>query len=579
MGLTFDHEVVIAGAGPVGLSLAIELGRRGVSCLLLERDPTTKSYPKMDRTNARTMEMYRRIGIAERVRALGYPPDVPMDVFFVTRLCDPPLATLRYPSVAAYRELIAASNDGTLPLEPYQLVSQNDLEPLLVSVARETPNVTVRFGCELVEFDQDEAGVTVRTRSRDGTEAGAEEDVRSIYLVGTDGGSSTVRKSLGIELSGRGGISSQVQVIFGSDDLFDKIPIGKGRHYNFTDDGVRTLVVQGSRREFTAHTYLAPDADVEAAIRQVVGFPFRMEIRHVIPWRQHLLVADRFRDGRVFLAGDAVHLVIPSGGLGMNTGVGDAFDLAWKMAATLQGWGGPGLLDAYEAERRPVALRNTEASGWAAAGVPIWRALIRPPVSDDTPEGAALRREIGASAEVNHARMHGMVGAEMGYSYAGSALVAHEPGNAAEWEVSAYTPHARPGGRLPHVWLSDGRAMQDALGDDFNLLDLRGDLDTAAMEAAFALAGAPLSVVRMDEPNSRSVYGCSILLLRPDLHVAWRGDHLATDPASLDALVAMAIGRGAPVPSGIDPTLLAPGPTFRGFGQTMSSAADAAGQV
>ena len=309
---------------------------------------------------------------------------------------------------------------------------------------------------------------------------------------------------------------------------------------------------------------------MEAAIRQVVGFPFQMEIRHVIPWRQHLLVADRFRDGRVFLAGDAIHLVIPSGGLGMNTGVGDAFDLAWMLAATLRGWGGPGLLDAYEAERRPVALRNAEASGWAAAGVPTWRALIRPHVADDTPAGAALRREIGASAEVNHARMHGMVGVEMGYSYAGSALVAHEPGNAAEWEVSSYTPHTRPGVRIPHVWLSDGRAMQDALGDDYNLLDLRGDLGTAALEAAFALAGAPLSVLQIDEPHARSVYGCSILLLRPDLHVAWRGDHLATDPASLDALVAMAIGRGAPVPSGVDATLLAAGPTFRGFGQTKS---------
>lgn len=543
----------------MGLCLAIELGRRGVRCLLLERDLTTKGYPKMDRSNARTMELFRRIGIAERVRALGYPPDVPMDVFIVTRLCDPPLAVLPYPSVGEYRQLIAACEDGTLPLEPYQLVSQNDLEPLLVEVARETPNVTVRFGCELVDFDQDGDGVTVRTRTADGTEA----QLRAAYLVGTDGGSSTVRKRLGIELSGQGGIGSQTQVIFGSEDLFDKIPIGKGRHYNFCDPGVRTLVVQGSRREFTAHTYLPPDADLAAAIRNVVGFDFDLQIRHVIPWRQHLLVADRFRDRRVFLAGDAIHLVIPTGGLGMNSGVGDAFDLAWKLAGTLAGWGGSALLDAYEAERCPVALRNVEASGWAAAGVPVWRALIRPEVGDDTPDGAALRAEIGAVAAVNHARMHGMVGVELGYSYAGSALVATEPGNVAEWEISSYSPHTRPGARIPHVWLSDGRAMQDCLGDDYNLIDLNGDLDTAAVEAAFARVGAPLSILRVDEPKVRAVYGCSLLLVRPDLHVAWRGDHVPADAA---AVVAMATGRGASVASGIGGPSSAKGPTFRGFG-------------
>ena len=557
--------MIIAGAGPVGLTLAIELGRRGVSCLLVERDPTTKSYPKMDRTNARTMEMFRRIGIAERVRALGYPPDVPMDVYFVTRLCDPPLAVLRYPSVGQYRQLIVERNDGTLPLEPYQLVSQNDLEPLLVEVARETPNVTVRFGCELVGFDQDDEGVTVQfaTATGDGPHA-----LRAAYLVGTDGGSSTVRKRLGIELSGRGGISSQTQVIFGSEDLFNKIPIGKGRHYNFCDDGVRSLVVQGSRREFTAHTYLPPDADPEAAIRRVVGFDFSMEIRHVIPWRQHLLLADRFRNRRVFLAGDAIHLVIPSGGLGMNSGVGDAFDLAWKLAGTLAGWGGPGLLDSYEAERRPVGTRVVEASGWAAAGVPIWRSLLQPHIAADSAEGAALRAEVGASAELNHARMHGMVGAEMGYTYAGSTLVANEPGNTADWERSSYTPHTRPGVRIPHVWLSDGRALQDLLSDDYNLVDLSGRLDASTVQAAFARAGAPLSVVQLDEPRARAVYGCTVLLLRPDLHVAWRGETIPTDMADIEALVAMAVGKGPSVPSGIDPTNTAAGagPTFRGFG-------------
>jgi 2-polyprenyl-6-methoxyphenol hydroxylase-like FAD-dependent oxidoreductase len=556
-------QVIIAGAGPVGLTLAIDLGRRGIGCLLLERDPGTKPFPKMDRTNARSMELYRRIGIADRIRGLGYPPDVPMDVFITTRLCDPPLVRLQYPSVGEYRDLIAACDDGSMPLEPYQLVSQNDLEPLLVEVARSTPGVEVRFGCELVSFEQDGAGVTVHTRNLDGS-AGVE---RAEYLVGTDGGTSTVRKQLGIELSGRGGLNEQTQVIFGSDDLFEKIPIGKGRHYNFTSDHVRTLVVQGSRREFTAHTYLPPDADLESAIREVVGFDFEMDIRHVIPWRQNLLVADRFRAGRVLLAGDAVHLVIPTGGLGMNSGVGDAFDLSWKLAGTLHGWGGPGLLDSYEAERRPVALRNVEASGWAASGVPIWRELRRPWLTDDTPEGAANRAEVAASAELNHSRMHGMVGVELGYTYADSAIVADEPGNPAEWDINDYTPHTRPGVRISHVWLSDGRAMQDVLGDDYTLLDL-GDppSDPAQLVAAFRRAGAPVEVVPLDAPHAREVYGCPLLLLRPDLHVAWRGEHLPANQDELDALVAMVTGNGPRVASGLTDPLPTDGPVFSGFG-------------
>jgi 2-polyprenyl-6-methoxyphenol hydroxylase-like FAD-dependent oxidoreductase len=567
---TAETQVIVAGAGPVGLTLAIDLGRRGVEVLLLERDRTTKPFPKMDRSNARTMELYRRIGIVDAVRARGYPPEVPMDVFIVNRLCDPPLAVLEYPSVAEYRDLIDATDDGTLPLEPYQLVSQNDLEPLLAEIASGTPGVTVAFGRELVSFTQDGGGVTVQARrtgdAADGWGgAGTITEVRADYLVGTDGGSSTVRKQLGIELSGRADISRQTQVIFGSDDLFDRIPIGKGRHYNFTDPEVRTLVVQGSRREFTAHTSLDRDDDLEAAIRRVVGFDFDMEIRHVIPWRQHLLVADRFRDGRVFLAGDAIHLVIPTGGLGMNSGVGDAFDLSWKLAGTLEGWGGPGLLDSYEAERRPVALRNVEASGWAAAGVPVWKALIGPAIADDTPAGEALRAEVGASAEVNHGRMHGMVGVEMGYTYAGSDLVAVEQGNEAEWEISSYTPHTRPGVRIPHVWLADGVPIQDRLGDGYNLVDLAGHADVEPVRAAFERAGAPVSVLRSDESRARQVYGCSVLVLRPDLHVAWRGD-AAPRTDEVDQLVAMATGHGPPVRSGLDGDRDPAGPTFVGFG-------------
>ncbi|MGO8916839.1 MAG: FAD-dependent monooxygenase [Stellaceae bacterium] len=527
------YDVIVAGAGPVGLTLAIDLGRRGVRCLLMERNATTAPWPKMDRSNARTMEFYRRIGIVDRVRALGYPPENPMDVFIVTRLCDPPLAVLPYPSVAESRARIAACRDGSLPLEPYQLVSQNKLEPLLKEVAEATPNVTVRYGCELVDFDEDDTGVRVTARLLDGSE----EMVHAAYLVGCDGGVSTVRKKLGIKLEGQGGIQQVCQVIFGSRDLYERIPIGKGRHYNFAHPNGSVLVAQGCRTEFTLHSSLPPDTDFEPVIRGLVGFPCEIDIRHVVQWRQNLLVAEHYRDRRVFLAGDAIHLVIPTGGLGMNTGVGDAFDLSWKLAGVIKGWGGPGLLDGYEQERRPIGLRNRDASGWAAAGVPIWRRLITPQIRDDTPEGAALRAEIAASAAINHRRMHEMRGVEFGYSYAGSPLIADEPGNVAEWDTCIYTPHTGPGVRVPHMWLRDGRALQDVMGDGYTLLDLAGQCETRPVEAAFRALGAPLEVLRLDEPRIRDVYGCTVLLLRPDLHIAWRGDGAPDDAAGLAARV------------------------------------------
>jgi 2-polyprenyl-6-methoxyphenol hydroxylase-like FAD-dependent oxidoreductase len=524
-------EVVIAGAGPVGLILAIELGRRDVSCVLLEREPTTAPWPKMERCNARTMEIFRRMGVVDRVRDLGFPPQNRMDVFICTRLADEPLAILRHLSVAEARALTAASTDGSLPLEPYQLVSQNKLEPLLKSIADETPNVTVRYGCELVDLTRhpcDDA-VTVRTSGHPDTV------IRAAYVVGADGGRSTVRKRVGIPLEGDGGLASVVQVIFRSTTLYERIRIGHGRHYAFLDAGESTLVVQGDRQEFTLHTKLPADTDFEPVIRDLVGFDFDLEILHVVPWQHNLLVAARYRDGRVLLAGDSAHLVIPTGGLGMNTGVGDAIDLAWKLAATLQGWGGPRLLESYEMERRPVALRNREASRWAAEGVVTWRRLQQ--------SGLEPGPSLATAAAHHQNKMHIMRGVELGYSYSGSSIIASEGPGPATWDTVVYEPSARPGARIPHMWLRDGRALQDLLGPDWTLLDIRSAdrrhaeplLDGLA--AALTQLGAPLRRLDLDDEALVAVYGASLLLVRPDLHVAWRGDAPPADPVVLARLV------------------------------------------
>jgi 2-polyprenyl-6-methoxyphenol hydroxylase-like FAD-dependent oxidoreductase len=527
-------QVIIVGAGPVGLTLAIDLGRRGVRCILLEQKAAPQFLPKMERCNARTMEIYRRMGIAKKIRGAGFPRDAPMDVFIVTSLIEPPLLHLPYPSVAQAQAEIAACNDGTLPLEPYQLISQYTLEPLLKSVAETMPNVDVRYGCEFISFEQDASGVRARVKSGNNiTEIGA------LYLVGCDGGGSAVRRQLGIKLSGEANLMQFLQALFRCDDLFERIPIGNGRHYHVADAQHSFLIVQDSTRHFTLHATVESADEMKAAFERVVAMPMQYEMLSCAPWRQNLLLADKYAEGRVFLAGDAVHLMIPTGGLGMNSGVGDAIDLSWKLAATLEGWGGPDLLASYEIERRQVGANNVEASRYASRGRRAWRAAYKPNIRDNTPEGAATRANLAAVADIEQRKSNEMVGAELGYRYAGSPLVWPEPGEAPAPDFMTYVPTTFPGARLPHVWRDDGTAVQDHIYfDRYTLLMLGGTkVNVVPLLQRFVVFSTPLAVVEIPDARVREVYGYDLLLLRPDMHVLWRGNRLPENPSKL-ALIA-----------------------------------------
>lgn len=522
-------QVLVVGAGPVGLTLAIDLGRRGVDCLLVDQLLDPLGLPKMERCNARTMEIYRRMGLADTIRAASYPSDVAMDVCVMGTMAEEPWVRLSYPSVDEAKATIAACGDGSEPLEPYQVVSQYTLEPMLRSVAEGEPCVTTGFGWELTELRQDGGGVTAKVQTPAGPET-----VQASYLVGCDGGRSTVRKQIGIALSGDGSIARRNQVFLRSEDFFDLCPSEPGRMYFFANADESIVTVQDDRRHFSFHTSCFGDEDdLRRVIDTTLGLPVTYEIIAATPWTLHLLVADRLTVGRVHLAGDAAHLMIPAGGLGLNTGIGDAIDLSWKLAATLAGWGGPQLLASYEIERGAVARRNREASRYAAQGQVDWRAAVRPDIDEDTPEGRGTRLAVIRLASVEQRKTHEMVGTELGYRYETSPIVCQEQGFWPPDVREVYVPTARPGARLPHHWLSDGRPLQDVLGPDFNLLQLDGGHVGTELAGAITDRGAAVAVVQLDEPVLAEALRGTSILVRPDLHVSWRGSADPDDPLGI----------------------------------------------
>jgi 2-polyprenyl-6-methoxyphenol hydroxylase-like FAD-dependent oxidoreductase len=440
-----DPEVLIVGAGPVGLVLAIDLAQRGIAVQVVERNDRPRQLPKMERCNARTMEIFRRLGIAEQVRAASKFRDVPMDVFVITSMAQPPLAHLEYPSVVAAQAETRRSTDCSLPLEPYQLISQYTLEPLLKSVLETLPNASVRFSSALVSFTQHREHVVAEIEGPDGLET-----VSASYLVGCDGGASTVRKQLGIKLEGEGRLKHVHQIFFRSEQLFDKIEMGKGRHY-YSPNGA--MIVQDDLKHFMLNVYEIPEGtDPADIVLDFLRIPVDVEVLHTSEWNFNLLVAERYGEGRVLLAGDAAHLVIPVGGLGMNTGVGDAIDLGWKLAAILDGWGGgPALLRSYETERRPVGQRNIRASREVAGGMLAWQGLCTVDLRDDTPESHSIRRQVAQVASKTHRIGYEMTGTERGYRYVGSPLVIDDGADAPDPDSMAFVPTRLlvPGSPMP----------------------------------------------------------------------------------------------------------------------------------
>jgi len=571
-----ETPVLIAGGGPVGLVLALELEHRGVEALLVERNPTTTRHPKMDVTNGRSMEHFRRLGIADEIRAHAVPSDHPMTVVWCTRLAEWELARFEYPSIDWGRDIIRTVNDGSLPLEPDMRISQVVLEPVLKDLLeKRARHVKLRFGWGLESFEQDADGVTASIRS---SETGATETVRASFLAGCDGAGSVTRKQLDIgldELSPRelatetggllqtlGGVAKGLlrgqrppdgriyMIHFRSGDRAFFERFGTVWHVQSPVGG--TLISQNDEDTWTLHVPLGAGTDADAIdpaayLFEHLGKRVDCDIVVANAWRPKLAVATSYGRGRVWLAGDSAHQVIPTGGYGMNTGVGDAVDLGWKLAAMLEGWGGASLLPSYEAERQPVGFRNRKAS---ARHMSVRMAIARaytPRVHESSPRGERARRELGEKILELGNLENEALGIEIGYRYDGSPVICQEDAEPPPYEMERYTPSTWPGVRVPSLFLDDGSALLDRLGKGFTLLRF-AEADASPFERAATERGVPLEVVDVRDEKARRLYQRDLVLVRPDQHVAWRSDAVPGDPVQVIDRV-----RGAGRPGSDDP--------------------------
>ena len=531
-------QVLIAGGGPVGLTLARVLATFGIRSILVERNETTTTHPKMDITNGRSMELFRRAGVVDALRAAAVAEGHPFDVSWITTLTGHELHRFRYPSVTEERERIRVNNNGAQTREPGMRVSQVEIEPVLKAAADASPEADVRFGVEFVSLQEDESGVTATVRNtREGTTA----TIRCAYLVGCDGGSSRVRGCLEIELSGQSRIMPRFMTHFQSNDRALLQRWGVAWHYQ----SVRgTLIAQNDRDIWTLHSRFPEGKTPETVnpseiIQNFAGRPFEHQVLVANHWSPHLLVADAYQRGRVLLAGDAAHQYIPTGAYGMNTGIGDAFDAGWKLAAVLAGFGGPGLIDSYEVERRPVGLRNRSASRrHNDVRVEIGK-LYCPEL--DAPDGVGQQTRERVSSRIAELgnRENECRGIEFGYSYEHSAVICAEPGVHAGTDFVTYEPTTLPDCRLPSTFLRDGSALFDRLGPFFTLITI-GKCDPSTLITVARDHRMPLTLVRLDEPELQPIYEAKMLMVRPDEHVCWRGnsceDHNAAEVAIATAL-------------------------------------------
>lgn len=529
MTKTTETSVLIVGAGPVGLGLALELSWRGVPCVIIDQGDGVITAPKLGAIGIRTMEFARRWGIAERVRQTPFRRDYGLDMVFCTDIDGHFLARHKYPSL---------QDDPVPPESPEKKwrCPQLWFDPLLTQCVQEMKDASLLYRRRLEHFEQDDARVTATVTN---LENGDTETIVARYLIGCDGAGSTVRRQLGIEMEGTRALDYSAALFFRSAELMKSHDKGEAERYLFFGaNGFWGNISAMDGRELWRMTVISNEQEVDQVCRDAATWVRRgigrddvpFEVISALPWRRSQLTAAHYGDGqgRVFLAGDSAHTMSPTGGFGMNTGMGDVVDLGWKIAARLEGWGGGSLLDSYTTERQPIGVRNVNASAhnyFSLRSVSNADAILA-----DGAAGDAARREVGdAIALATHTEWE-TLGIHLGYRYEDSPICVADGTPADEDSPRYYKPTTRPGHRAPHAWLADGRSTLDLFGRGFVLLRLDSAApDVDAFRAAAQARGVPLKVEDIDDAQVRALYERRLVLVRPDGHVAWRGDELPSD--------------------------------------------------
>ncbi|MGE0114433.1 MAG: FAD-dependent oxidoreductase [Steroidobacteraceae bacterium] len=548
-------SVLIVGGGPCGLMLAIELGRRGIAATLVDAKPGTSLNPQANATQARTMEHYRRLGFADELRALGLPPDYPTDIAYFTRYADRELTRFRLPSSKQAREVIRNLSGSWSAAELPHRVSQKFVEKVLRRHAAAYPTISVNYGWRLNKFEETTDGVIGYIEN---VQSGEPCTVRADYLFGADGARSTVRRQLGINYVGETGVQrdffggQMVAVYLRAPDFYKTVASHDPAwmYWAFNPQRRSWLASVNGKDEFFFNTQLKPGEEGQeiSAMRakelfaQAMGAPLDIEVLNVGTWiAGHCLVAESYGRGRVFIGGDAAHLFTPAGGNGYNTAVEDAVNLGWKLAALLKGTGGPELLPSYAFERQKLAIRNT---GYARQLAESIGSLVPvPELERDDEAGNQARARAGEYLAAHARREFNIPGITFGGRYDGSPIIIGDGALLPEDAMNVYVPTASPGGRPPHLWLSDNESLFDRFGREWTLLRLgSAPPDVSAFVTIAAAMGIELKVVDISLDEARSLYEADLALIRPDQIVAWRGDGKDVDAGKLLKCV---LGHGA----------------------------------
>jgi len=560
-------DVLIVGAGPVGLTLAMALAARGVRVVIAE----TRRYAeppnvKCNHVAARTMEQFRRLGVAQKVRDAGLPAEHPNDVVFRTSVTGIELTRIPIPC-RRDRYTETEGPDAWWPTpEPPHRINQIYLEPILLEHAAALPGVTLLNRTQVTDFVQDDQGVSAGATDLD---TGATRSIRCRFLAGCDGGSSGVRKKMGAKLEGTAVIQRVQSTYIRAPELRAMIP-GKPAwsYYAMNPRRCGTMFAIDGHETWLVHNHLNPDepefdsVDRDRSIREILGVgpEFRYEVISKEDWVGRRLVADRFRDGRVFIAGDAAHLWVPYAGYGMNAGIADAVNLSWLLAACIEGWADERILDAYEAERQPITEQVSQFAMDHAQKMIRARRAVPADIEAPGAQGDALREEIGREAYALNVQQFCCGGLNFGYFYTGSPIIATDGEAPPAYSMGDFTPSTVPGCRAPHLWLVDGRSLYDAFGPGYTLLRFDRRIEVAPLEDAARACGMPLAVLDVDAKALPPAYRHRLVLCRADQHVAWRGDRI---PAPVDALVALLRGQARHAESSpeISPRLATAGPS------------------